>query len=46
MPYRETQEYMQLNHISKENLKKLYDFYLKQFNVKEIPQYEWLLKEL
>ena len=44
--YEDIIKYMQLHHISKENLKKLYDFYLKQFNAKEIPQYEWLLKEL
>lgn len=44
--YDDVIKYMQLHNISKENLKKLYDFYLKQFNSKEIPQYEWLLKEL
>ncbi len=37
-------KYMQLHKIPKENLKKLYEFYLEQFNSKEIPQYEWLLK--
>ena len=37
---------MQLHNISKEKLKKLYHFYLKQFNSKEIPHYEWLFKKL
>ncbi len=44
--YEDVIKYMQLYEIPKKNLKKLYDFYLKQFNTREIAQYEWLLKEL
>ncbi len=38
-------EYCKLHKIKKSNIKKLYEFYLDQFNNKEIEQYEWLLEE-
>jgi addiction module HigA family antidote len=43
--YEDVVKYCELYNIKKSNLKKLYEFYLTQFNQKEIPQYEWLLKE-
>jgi len=44
--YEDIIKYLQINQIDKDRLKILYDFYLKQYNSKEILQYEWLLKKL
>lgn len=44
--YEDVIKYCELYNIKKSNLKKLYEFYLNQFNSKEISQYEWLLEEL
>ena len=42
--YEDIIRYCEIYDIEKSNLKKLYEYYLTQFNVKEIPQYELLLK--
>lgn len=44
--YEDVIKYCELYNIKKSNIKKLYEFYLTQYNTKGIPQYEWLLEEL
>ena len=44
--YEDVLKYCELYNIKKSNIKKLYEFYLTQYNTKGIPQYEWLLEEL
>jgi plasmid maintenance system antidote protein VapI len=44
--YHDLLEYCEVNDIDIKNLKRLYDFYKTEFNVKEIESYEWLFKEL
>lgn len=43
--YEDVVKYCELYEIKKSNIKKLYEFYLTQYNSKGIPQYEWLFKE-
>lgn len=44
--YEDVLKYCELYKIKKSDIKKLYDFYLTQYNSKGIAQYEWLLEEL
>ena len=44
--YEDIVKYCELWNIKKANLRKLYQFYLTQYNAKVIAQYEWLLEEL
>ncbi|MDD2699398.1 MAG: hypothetical protein PHF17_11415 [Arcobacteraceae bacterium] len=43
--YEDIVKYCELWNIKKANLRKLYQFYLTQYNAKVIAQYEWLLEE-
>ncbi|RBQ30453.1 hypothetical protein CRU92_12190 [Arcobacter sp. FW59] len=42
--YEDVIKYCELYDIDKLNLKILYEYYKNQYNTKEIPQYEWLLR--
>lgn len=44
--YEDVVKYCKLYEIKKNDIKRVYDYYLEQFNAKAIKEYEWLFEEL